>query len=60
MNLSTAIAYIWMSLSNFYVHPHSQLLMTLQTFFLIRWVQRDSYLPMGSQSLKAAAKAKLR
>lgn len=60
MNLSTAIAYIWMSLSNFSVHPHSQLLVTSQTFFLIRWVQRDSYLPMGSQSLKAAAKAKLR
>ena len=25
-----------------------------------KWVKRDSYLPMGSQSLKAAAKAKLR
>ena len=25
-----------------------------------RWVKRDSYLPVGSQSLKAAAKAKLR
>ena len=25
-----------------------------------RWVKRDSYLPVGSQNLKAAAKAKLR
>lgn len=25
-----------------------------------RWVKRDSYLPMGSQNLKAVAKAKLR
>jgi hypothetical protein len=24
------------------------------------WVKRDSYLPVGSQNLKAAAKAKLR
>ncbi|GCB83403.1 hypothetical protein scyTo_0023771, partial [Scyliorhinus torazame] len=24
-----------------------------------RWVKRDSYLPVGSQNLKAAAKAKL-
>lgn len=30
-------------------------------FFLrIRWVKRDSYLPVGSQNLKAVAKAKLR
>ena len=27
---------------------------------LSRWVKRDSYLPVGSQNLKAAAKAKLR
>lgn len=25
-----------------------------------RWVKRDSYLPVGSQNLKAVAKAKLR
>lgn len=25
-----------------------------------RWVKRDSYLPMGSQGLKACTKAKLR
>ena len=25
-----------------------------------RWVKRDSYLPVGSQGLKAVAKAKLR
>lgn len=25
----------------------------------IRWVKRDSYLPVGSHNLKAAAKAKL-
>jgi len=27
---------------------------------LYRWVKRDSYLPVGSQNLKAVAKAKLR
>ena len=27
---------------------------------ICRWVKRDSYLPVGSQNLKAAAKAKLR
>lgn len=29
-------------------------------FFLSRWVKRDSYLPVGSQNLKATTKAKLR
>lgn len=29
-------------------------------FFLRSWVKRDSYLPVGSQNLKAVAKAKLR
>ena len=29
-------------------------------FYLIRWVKRDSYLPVGSHNLKAVAKAKLR
>lgn len=29
-------------------------------FFLNSWVKRDSYLPVGSQNLKAVAKAKLR
>ena len=29
-------------------------------FALHRWVKRDSYLPVGSQGLKAATKAKLR
>lgn len=28
-------------------------------WLFIRWVQRDSYLPMGSQNLKATTKAKL-
>lgn len=28
--------------------------------FFFSWVKRDSYLPVGSQNLKAAAKAKLR
>jgi hypothetical protein len=28
--------------------------------FLSRWVKRDSYLPVGSQNLKATTKAKLR
>lgn len=27
--------------------------------FCVRWVKRDSYLPVGSHNLKAAAKAKL-
>lgn len=27
---------------------------------IFSWVKRDSYLPMGSQNLKAVAKAKLR
>lgn len=26
---------------------------------VVRWVKRDSYLPVGSHNLKAAAKAKL-
>ena len=29
-------------------------------FLYSRWVKRDSYLPVGSQGLKAVAKAKLR
>lgn len=29
-------------------------------FAFYRWVKRDSYLPVGSQNLKAVAKAKLR
>ena len=29
-------------------------------FFSPRWVKRDSYLPVGSQNLKATTKAKLR
>lgn len=29
-------------------------------FSLSRWVKRDSYLPVGSQNLKATTKAKLR
>lgn len=29
------------------------------TFLHVRWVKRDSYLPVGSHNLKAAAKAKL-
>lgn len=29
------------------------------TLSLFRWVKRDSYLPVGSHNLKAAAKAKL-
>lgn len=28
--------------------------------FIRRWVKRDSYLPVGSQNLKAASRAKLR
>lgn len=28
-------------------------------FLCVRWVKRDSYLPVGSHNLKAAAKAKL-
>lgn len=28
-------------------------------FLYVRWVKRDSYLPVGSHNLKAAAKAKL-
>lgn len=28
-------------------------------FLHVRWVKRDSYLPVGSHNLKAAAKAKL-
>ena len=28
-------------------------------FLIPRWVKRDSYLPVGSHNLKAAAKAKL-
>ena len=27
--------------------------------YFLRWVKRDSYLPIGSQGLKAVAKAKL-
>lgn len=27
---------------------------------MFRWVKRDSYLPVGSQNLKACTKAKLR
>lgn len=29
-------------------------------FNVCRWVKRDSYLPVGSQNLKATTKAKLR
>jgi len=32
----------------------------VQFMCLYRWVKRDSYLPVGSQNLKAVAKAKLR
>lgn len=32
----------------------------LNPISLPRWVKRDSYLPVGSQNLKAVAKAKLR
>lgn len=31
----------------------------LLLFLIPRWVKRDSYLPVGSHNLKAAAKAKL-
>lgn len=30
------------------------------TYVPLRWVKRDSYLPVGSQNLKATTKAKLR
>ena len=34
-------------------------MMELKMFYY-RWVKRDSYLPVGSQNLKATTKAKLR
>lgn len=37
----------------------SRSLMALALAVLPRWVKRDSYLPVGSHNLKAAAKAKL-
>ena len=38
---------------------HSKNILNGQICLLHRWVQRDSYLPMGSQNLKAVTKAKL-
>ena len=38
--------------------PNTTLMLLIQ--FEHRWVKRDSYLPVGSQGLKAATKAKLR
>lgn len=44
------MAYVWLYISKYTLsHP-------LTSF---RWVKRDSYLPVGSHNLKAAAKAKL-
>ena len=37
----------------------SELSLTFAFLLLSRWVKRDSYLPVGSHNLKAAAKAKL-
>lgn len=37
----------------------SELSLAFAFLLLSRWVKRDSYLPVGSHNLKAAAKAKL-
>lgn len=45
------------------VHSSSRWSVTMETshtLFIPRWVKRDSYLPVGSQNLKATTRAKLR
>lgn len=43
---------------NYFCYTNNYIIKSLILYF--SWVKRDSYLPVGSQNLKAVAKAKLR
>ena len=53
MIISAALVYTWIAISKLNI----RFLNFLTKFsFFNRWVKRDSYLPIGSQGLKAVAK----
>lgn len=61
MNIRVGLVFIWIVSSE--LSQENKLLITLLNklgihfiYFYLRWVKRDSYLPVGSQGLKAVAK----
>lgn len=61
MSIRVGLVFIWIVSSE--LLQENKLLITLldkleihSIYFYLRWVKRDSYLPVGSQGLKAVAK----
>ena len=55
MNINADPVYTWIVISIFQFF-FSFIFMIILILNLYRWVKRDSYLPIGSQGLKAVAK----
>ena len=52
MNTNVALVFIWMLLGTWTVYSNG----IVMNYPSARWVKRDSYLPVGSQNLKATTK----
>jgi hypothetical protein len=55
MNINADPVYTWIVISIFQFF-FSFIFLVILILILYRWVKRDSYLPIGSQGLKAVAK----